>query len=179
MSDEHLDMIEIINPTQEDFSHPWGGTNHTLPAGEAVIKQRFVADHLCKHLTDREIQREDAKEVNEEGKKMKNNLNNEELREHWRKKIIIGVYQKFAEDAPMTEGEKVAKQNELLNEQQEARIKKLEEAHERTNRSGGKSVSGGGGQGKRKPGRPRKKPEADTPEKPKPPGGAVGSAKEA
>lgn len=158
-TDEHLDMIELVNPTKEDFTYPWGGTNHTIQAGESKIWQRFLADHMCKHLIDREIQREDATHIDEKtGKAMKANLNNEALREKWRKKIIIGVYQKFAEDAPMTEGEKVAKSSELFNEEQEARIKKLV-AHERNRQP----VSESGSQGKRKPGRPKGKTGTETP----------------
>lgn len=138
--DDHLDMIDVYNPTDRDFTHPWGGTPHTIPAGEHKVLQRFLAEHLCKHLIDREIQ------------SAKKKLNDENLRKEWEDKIIVGVFQKFSEDKPLTEGEKVARQNEIINEQQEERFKKLEEDNERIR----KAVSGSGLKGKRKPGRPRK-----------------------
>lgn len=109
--------MEVINPTAEDFTVEYGKVPHALPAGEKRILPRYLADHVCKHLTNREILRK---------KSQHKDLNSDAVRNKWRDKIIIGVYQYYQKDKPMTEGEKIARQAELINKQYEDRLKKVE-----------------------------------------------------
>jgi len=121
------DLIEVVNPSARDFGVNWDNVEHMIRAGEKKIYQRYIAEHICKHLTDREILK---------NKKDHDKLNDGATRDKWKDKIIVGVMQQFQGDKPMTEGERVARQTEIVNEQYEARIKALEDA--RPNQTSGK-----------------------------------------
>ena len=177
--EDKLDLMEVYNPTQESYTVLWDRVPHTVDTNETKLMQRFLANHFCKHLTDREIQREDAKHIDPKtGKAMKASINNEDLRDQWRDKIIIGVYQNFVQDKPLTEGERIARQNEMINERV-SDFKPITKGNERTNGDSGKTVSKGVGEGKRKPGRPRKNPGTESSGKDTVSTGEVGTTKQA
>lgn len=46
---------QVVNFSNEDFTHNWDSKPHTLKAGESRIFPKFLADHLSKHLVDREM----------------------------------------------------------------------------------------------------------------------------
>ena len=51
-----LDVIEITNPTSEDFTHNYNGEPYTVKAGETKILLKYIAFHLAKHLSTKVIQ---------------------------------------------------------------------------------------------------------------------------
>ena len=116
--DNPNDLLEIRNPTEDDITVKYANVPHILLSGEKRVLQRFIAEHICKHLTDRELLKLDHKF-----------LNSEELRKEWRDKVIIGVAQYFEKGKDMTEGEKIKRQTELAEGAFEKRLAALEETN--------------------------------------------------
>ena len=50
-----LSVVEITNPTSEDFGWRWNGEMYTIEAGETKGFARPVAYHLAKHLSGKMI----------------------------------------------------------------------------------------------------------------------------
>lgn len=46
-----LDVVELINPTNEDFTWKYNGEPYTIGAGQKKSFAKFVGYHLAKHLS--------------------------------------------------------------------------------------------------------------------------------
>lgn len=49
---EH-DVLELTNPTDQDFTHAFGGQPLTIKAYETKSWQRNIVEHMAKHLVNR------------------------------------------------------------------------------------------------------------------------------
>lgn len=120
------DIIRLANPTAEDITVKWAGVPHELKAGETQMFTRYIGEHICKHLTDREIIRL--------GKK--GDLNSKKQRQDWRSQIIVGIVNKAKKpQRNLTPGEQAAKEQEAMRLEQDKRISTLEEQLKRATRS--------------------------------------------
>lgn len=52
--------VMFKNWTAEPFTYAWGGQNMTFQPGQTVMMDEGIALHFATHLTDREINRDDA-----------------------------------------------------------------------------------------------------------------------
>lgn len=50
-----LTVVEIINPTSEDFSWRWNGDPYSIKSGEKKAFAKPVAYHMAKHLSSKMI----------------------------------------------------------------------------------------------------------------------------
>lgn len=111
------DIVNISNPTAKDITVHYDKKPFTLEAGDTATYPRYIAEHICTHLTNREIRKKDEKKVRDVKK-----------RKEWYDKIIVGVKHHHA----MTEIETDDGRDELIdhlkrtNDEMEARMKKLE-----------------------------------------------------
>lgn len=48
----------FTNATDENFTGMWGGNPETIPAGESRLLEEYLAYHYAKHLTDREMMKQ-------------------------------------------------------------------------------------------------------------------------
>lgn len=111
------DVIRVSNPTAEDITVEWGLTPHTLKAGVTEMYTRPIGEHICKHLTDREI-----KASGREADMLKLSL-----RKEWRDKIIIGVVTRGVQQAPsVSPGEAAQAEQEAMRVRQADKIAELE-----------------------------------------------------
>jgi len=53
-----LDVVQVTNPSSEDFTHNFNGEPYTILAGESKTFAQFVAYHLAKHLSSKLIDEE-------------------------------------------------------------------------------------------------------------------------
>ena len=51
---------QFVNWTNEDFSFKWDGVPYEVKAGQSMNLPDYLADHAAKHLTDREMQKDDG-----------------------------------------------------------------------------------------------------------------------
>lgn len=129
-----FDQIEIVNPTDIDFTEPrgkadleagkaeaieYGGHPYKIKAGEKKTYQRFLANHIAKHMTDVMI-----RTANKQGRKV--TYNDEDFRRECWNKIQVGVVSYFQPGEATSEGAKVAAQQEEINRMNEDRMMKLE-----------------------------------------------------
>lgn len=98
------DLIDIVNPTSGDFSVEYGKVPHSIKSGEQRTFQRYLANHIIKHLTNREIMAS-SRSFRGTQKKDKPTLTNENLRREWFNKIYIGVRQYHRGDEAYTSDE--------------------------------------------------------------------------
>lgn len=47
--------VVLHNPFDEDFSHTWDKEPYTIKAGQSLHFPKWLAEHLAKHLVDREL----------------------------------------------------------------------------------------------------------------------------
>lgn len=122
------DLVEVTNPTGEDFHFEYGKHPYVLKVGEKRTFMRKVGQHVVKHLTNREILKKD---------KLKGpKLHDQELRKEWHDKIFLGVSQSFQPGANGgSEGERIAYQQEMQAKELESRIKELEQKYAKPNQS--------------------------------------------
>lgn len=57
-----LDTIKVCNPTDRDFEVYFDKERYKLRAGEEVVHTQYLARHMAKHLSDRELAIQWAKE---------------------------------------------------------------------------------------------------------------------
>ena len=105
-----------IDP-EEGWSHAdffqvkWGGHPHRIAPGETRRMPRYVAEHYAKHLADHIL----MKMEEESGRKFL--VNNPIERPKVLKQILVGVDEYFLPQDEPSEGEKVARQIDQLNEE--------------------------------------------------------------
>lgn len=122
-----LDTVEIVNPTNIDFTEPtgkgnlqankgemisYGGHPYPIKAGEKKVFQRFLADHMTKHITDKVLKTDQ--------------YNDEDTRREWWNKIQVGTVTEFQPGTGDTEGAKVANDQQRIAQENEDRMAKLE-----------------------------------------------------
>jgi hypothetical protein len=116
MDEQDYSVVSFTNPSGSDFTWAWGGKPYTIKAGETKFYPEFLAKHLAKHLVDRCIG-------------TSNNYHDANLRAEWEAQILGGVVMEAEKPEPMSEGEKVAKTVEKLQEEVEAKVsEQVEEA---------------------------------------------------
>ena len=47
--------ITLTNISDEDFTHKWDGVPYTIKAGQSILLHDYIAIHLAKHLSMREM----------------------------------------------------------------------------------------------------------------------------
>ena len=52
--DEKYTMVKLYNFSKKDFSHTWNSKNYFIKAGGTLFIQDYIAEHLAKHLINRE-----------------------------------------------------------------------------------------------------------------------------
>lgn len=50
-----MEAVKFFNWTKEDFTHAWDGIPYTVKAGETMTFQPYLAFHLAKHASIREL----------------------------------------------------------------------------------------------------------------------------
>lgn len=101
--------IAFTNPTGEDFTWEYGSKPYTIRAGETKHYPVFLAKHLAKHLVNRIIGTASA------------NLRDPERRAEVEKSILGGVVLEAEPQEQMSEGERVARKVEEIEQQVKAK----------------------------------------------------------
>src|SRR3990167_10604417 len=63
MDKQELEVIEITNPTSEDFSWRYNGEPYTIKAGETRSFAKPIAFHLAKHLSTMMVVKDEEKNM--------------------------------------------------------------------------------------------------------------------
>jgi hypothetical protein len=66
-SEPDITPTHIYNPSKEDFTWQWDGSDYLLPArGKILTFPKWLADHLAKHLANKLAQEDDSRGHHEE-----------------------------------------------------------------------------------------------------------------
>jgi hypothetical protein len=63
-----IKSVFFINSTPEDFTGYWDGVDYNIPAGEKILVEDWLAEHLAKHLATREINKGNTAIIKSGGK---------------------------------------------------------------------------------------------------------------
>lgn len=84
------DIIVIYNPTNKPFTVKWGGVPRSLEPHQVAKYQRFLAEHIAKHLADFILQVKEYKYKKEHGREV-NLMRNTKERQAVMRLIVRGV----------------------------------------------------------------------------------------
>lgn len=73
--DEKYTMVKLYNFSKKDFSHTWNSKNYFIKAGGTLFIQDYIAEHLAKHLINREL-------ANKYSVQIRDNVRNIDIRVH-------------------------------------------------------------------------------------------------
>ncbi|OGY27935.1 MAG: hypothetical protein A2Z42_04245 [Candidatus Woykebacteria bacterium RBG_19FT_COMBO_43_10] len=94
----------------EGFAVKYGGQTFRIPPGETRLYPWYIAEHYAKYLADHILRKREDKESK------KGLINSPVERPATLEQILLRIVQPFAEDSPLTEGQKAVQMVEELNE---------------------------------------------------------------